>query len=133
MACHVKLARTMISPRTYGLAAAAVCALASGFELIRVIANRGLERGVATPYSFVLAVIFSVILGVAALGLAMHRQLGYVAAVLAFVAAMSYGSVMRSAGNMVGIAYIFVAAALFPLIVKSLPYYREERPVPQAP
>ncbi|MDB4934530.1 MAG: hypothetical protein JWP87_1502 [Labilithrix sp.] len=118
---------TMIAPRTSGLAAAAISALCSGFELVRVIAIGGRERGFATSGSLFMAILFSVVLALAALGLAAHRQLGYVAGVLAAISALSYGVVLRAGGNAIGIAYMFAAMAIFALIVRSLPYYREER------
>jgi hypothetical protein len=127
MACRVKRSVVMIAPRTYGLAAAAISAASSGFELIRVIVTGGVERGYAAPWSIVFAITFAIVMGITAVGLALHRQLGYVAGVFAVVIAMSNGISLRAAGNLVGIAYLFVGALMFPAIVRSLPYYRAER------
>lgn len=114
------------TPRTYGLAAAAASAIASVFELVRVIATGGVAHGETQLSAFLLGISFSVVLGIAALGLAMHRQLGWIAGVWGIIVALSYGVVLRAAGNVIGIAYMALSFVLFPLLVKSLPWYRSE-------
>jgi hypothetical protein len=114
--------------RSYGLVAAGAAAVASAFELIRVIINGGVALGQNALSSFIEAFSFSIVLGIAAVGLAAHRHFGWIAGIGGAVVALSYGIVLRAAGNLIGIAYMFLGIALFALLVKSLPYYRTESP-----
>lgn len=118
----------MINLRTYGLVAAAAAAVAAAFELIRVIVTGGAARGQNELSSFIEALSFSIVLAIAAFGLATHRQIGWIAGIGGAVVALSYGVVLRAAGNTIGILYMFLGVLLFPLLVKCLPYFRTESP-----
>ncbi len=120
----------MITLRTYGLTAAGAAAVASTFELIRVIVSGGAATGQNALMSFIDMFSFSLILGIAAFGLAARRQVGWIAGIGGAVVALSYGIVLRAAGNLIGILYMFLGIALFALLVKTLPYYRTESPTP---
>jgi len=126
MARRVKRLRFMTNLRNYGLAAAGAAAVASAFELIRVILNGGAARGQNALSMFIEALSFSIVLAIAAVGLAAHRQIGWIAGIGGSVVALSYGIVLRAAGNLIGIPYMFLGIVLFALLVKSLPYYRSE-------
>ena len=118
----------MINLRTYGLAAAGAAATASAFELVRVLASGGVARGQTSAWSIAEAAMFSGVLALTALGLALHRQFGWIAGTWSVVIALSYGVVLRAAGNTIGILYILLGPVLLALLVKSLPYYRTEVP-----
>jgi hypothetical protein len=120
--------RKVLDVRNSGLAAAGVTAIAAAFELVRVIVTGGAGRGQTAAGVLSEAIVFALVLGLAAVGLALHRQIGWIAGVGAIVVALSYGVVLRAAGDPIGIAYMVLAIVLFPLIVKSLPYYRTELP-----
>src|SRR4051812_36206515 len=113
-----------IAPRTFGLIAAAMTAATSTFELIRVLANHGAAHGIAPAWSYTGALLYATVMAIAAVGLAIHRQLGWVAGSVGVITALTYGVVLRAGGNWVGVLYMGVAAAIFPLLVKSMPYYR---------
>jgi hypothetical protein len=118
----------MVNLRTYGLAAAGASAVASAFELIRVIANGGVAEGQNVVSTFIEAISFSAVLGLAAFGLATHRAFGWTAGIGGAVVALSYGIVLRAAGNLIGIPYMFLGIILLGLLVKTLPYYRTVDP-----
>jgi hypothetical protein len=118
----------MINLRTYGLAAAGAAAAASAFELIRVLATGGAAAGQTPTWTIIEAALFSVVLAITAFGLATHRQIGWIAGIWGAVVALSYGIVIRAAGNTIGILYMFLGIVLFGLLVKTLPYYRTEVP-----
>jgi hypothetical protein len=116
----------MINVRTYGLAAAGAAAVASAFELFRVTVTGGAALGQNALSSFIEMASFSLVLAVAAVGLAAHRHFGWIAGIGGAVVALSYGIVLRAAGNLIGIPYVFLGIVLLALLVKSLPYYRTE-------
>lgn len=128
MARRVNGVRVMNNLRTYGLAAAGAGAAAAAFELIRVLANGGAALGQNALSSFIQAFSFSIVLGVAAVGLAAHRAFGWIAGIGGAVVALSYGVFLRAAGNLIGIPYMFLGILLFALLVKSMPYYRTVAP-----
>lgn len=128
MARCVNALRVMDNLRTYGLAAAGAAGAAAVFELIRVIANGGAALGQNALSSFIMALSFSSVLGGAAIGLVAHRSFGWIAGIGGAVVALSYGIVLRAAGNLIGIPYMFLGILLFGLLVKSMPHYRTVAP-----
>ena len=114
--------------RTYGLAAAGAAGAAAAFELVRVIATGGAALGQNALSSFIMALPFSIVLGVAAVGLVARRSFGWIAGIGGSVVALSYGIVLRAAGNTIGIPYMFLGILLFGLLVKCMPRYRTVAP-----
>ena len=124
----VNALRVMNNLRTYGLAAAGAAGAAAAFELVRVIANGGAALGQNALSSFIMAFSFSIVLAVAAVGLVAQRSFGWIAGIGGAVVALSYGIVLRAAGNLIGIPYMFLGILLFGLLVKSMPHYRTVAP-----
>jgi hypothetical protein len=114
------------TPRIYDFAAAGLAASLSGFELIRMVASHGTSAGHTVLSVVVGGVVFCSVLLIAAVGLALHRRFGWIAGVLAIIAAMSHGIIVRSGGNRVGVLYILGGAAMMALIIKSTHWYRTD-------
>jgi hypothetical protein len=70
---------------------------------------------------------FVAVLAVAAIGVALHRQVGWIFGLLGVLTAASYGILLATMGSAVGTVYVAGAVALFVFVVKSLHWYRSEQ------
>jgi hypothetical protein len=116
------------TPRVYDFAAAGLAAGLSGFEVIRMIVSRGTTQGHTMLSAVIGGVTFSAVLLLAAIGLALHRRFGWISGVLAVIAALSHGIVIRSGGNRIGVLYMLAGLVMMGLIIKSTHWYRTEQP-----
>jgi hypothetical protein len=109
--------------RLYDWIAAAIAAVLSLVELVRIFVFRGGTPGHTTFSTFLGGIIFAVVLALAAVGLAAHRRLGWLLGVFGFLVAVAHGVITRVGGNPAGFLYLAGAAALFALLVKDLRFY----------
>jgi hypothetical protein len=116
----------MRAPRVYDLSAAGLAAALSAFELIRLLVSRGFTAGYTRLATVVMGSVFCSILLIAAIYLALHRGSAWLWGVWAFIAALSYGSVVRAGGARVGIVYMIASFAIFALLAKNLHWYTSE-------
>jgi len=112
-----------LSGRFYDLSAAALAAVLSGLELGRLVVYGGATKGFLPGAAVVMGVMFCVVLVVAALGLALHWRIGWLFGVFGFVAALSYGSILRAGGNWIGVAYMLASFGLLASLIKDLATY----------
>lgn len=113
-------------PRSYNRLAAIVAGGLALFQLVRLLMAGGVTQGHSKLSTLVGGLLVALLLGVAAVGLALHRRFGWLFGVVGMVVAAAHGIVIRVGGSAVGIAFLIGAAVLFPLIVKSLRFYRTE-------
>ena len=111
-------------PRLLDFSAAGLSAGLALFELIRLIASRGASPGYTVLSSLIGGGLFIGVLALAAVGLVLHRQVGWSAGVGGVLAATGHGIVVRAGGSWAGALYIFAGLALFVLLVKDLRTYR---------
>jgi hypothetical protein len=118
-------------PRLYDRTAAAVAAVLSLFEVVRLIAIRGISAGLTRASTLTEGIMVSVVLALAAVGLVLHRRLGWLFGIVGAVLAAAHGIIVRSGGDPLGIVHILGAAVLFALLVKDLQWYRTGEPAPR--
>jgi hypothetical protein len=118
--------RFLDHPRIYDFGAALLAAGLSVFEIVRMIVSGGITGGHNMLSTLIGGVIFSAVLGAAAIGLTLHRRFGWLFGVFGVIVASAHGIVIRAAGAHIGILYMLSAFVLLGLIVKSLHEYTTE-------
>jgi hypothetical protein len=114
------------TPRNYDFAASGLAAILSAVELIRLILAHGVSRGLTTLTTVTEGIIFSAVLAATAIGMALHRQIGWMVGVLAVLIGAAHGVILRAAGNGIGIVYMIASLVLLGLLIRSLHWYRGE-------
>lgn len=114
--------------KSYGFAAAVIVAIATGFELVRLASSGAHNAGFTVGLSVVEGAIVVAIGLVAAVGLVLHRRLGWSAGAFAFLAYLSHGTIVRAGGSATGTFFIVAALPLFVCLAKSLPAFRSATP-----
>lgn len=114
-------------PRLWDFTAAGLSAGLAVFELIRLVASGGASPGLAVGTSVVEGSLFIGVLLLAAVGLVLHRALGWIAGIWGVIAATGHGIVIRAGGTWVGALYMIAGLALLALLIKDFRWYRTER------
>lgn len=96
-------------------------------ELVRLAILGGVSRGQSVTMTVIGSSAFVAVLAVTAIGIALHRQVGWMFGVLGFLTAVSHGAVLAASGSAIGGVYLLASAALFVTVVKSLHFYRTEQ------
>lgn len=110
--------------RGWDVAAAVIAGGLAVSEVVR-LAILGLRSNEQTALMTVIgSSAFIAVLAVAAVGVALHKQVGWIFGVLGFIAAASHGAVLAASGSAIGTVYMGAAVALFVVVVKSLQFYR---------
>lgn len=112
--------------RLYALLAAGLAASLAAFEVIRLGVAAGASPGYTLQSSIVGGSVFAIVLGVAALGLALRKPFGWVVGALAAVEATAHGIVVRAGGGWVGVGYMLGGLVLLGLLVMCLPAFRRD-------
>jgi hypothetical protein len=97
-------------------------------EVIRLVAIRGVTGHFTMLMSVLGGVAFIVILLAAAVGLFLHRRVGWLLGVFGMIVTASHGVIVRVGGSHVGIVYVLAAPVLFVLLAKDLYSYRSQEP-----
>jgi hypothetical protein len=119
--------RTIDRARGWDFAAAATAGGLAVSEMVR-LAIAGVGSNAHTPLMAIVgSSAFIAVLAVTAVGLALHRQVGWIFGVLGFLSAASHGVVLAAAGSAIGAVYIAASFGLFACIAKSLQFYRSEQ------
>jgi uncharacterized membrane protein len=117
----------MRTDRKYDLVAAALAGGAAGFELVRVVLAGGTE-GHTTLSAAVGSLVFVAVLGISAVGLALHRRFGWAFGTVALIAFFAHGIIVRASGSWFGAAYVVLGAVFFYCLARSLQFYRSAEP-----
>jgi hypothetical protein len=117
----------MRTDRKYDLFAAALAGGAAGFELVRLVITGG-TPGHTTFSAMVGGLAFVAILGVSAIGLALHRPFGWAFGTVGLIALLSHGIIVRAGGSWAGAGYMLVGIAFFYCLARSLQFYRRAEP-----
>jgi len=107
----------------HGYVAAGIAAVASGFELVRLIVAHAPVTGLAMVTQLIFSVLFIGLLAVAAVGLAINKSFGWLFGVLGMLIAVGYGALLTASSHQWGVAYVLVAAGLFYTLARSLHGY----------
>src|SRR5437763_16384465 len=113
-----------LDAKKYSLGAAALGALAAGFELVRLVLAPRRVPGFDVGTTDVLALVFIGLLAAGAIGLATHKGFGPVVAALGGIAAMGYGAAALAGRAHWGIVYIVAGGAILYGLGKATPYLR---------
>lgn len=92
-------------------------------ELVRVIVTRGETPGFLAPMMTTSVIVIALLL-TSAVGLALHRSMGWLVGMLALLVSMGYGVMVLAGGSKIGAVYLFGGLAMFYCLGKSLPAYR---------
>jgi hypothetical protein len=118
--------RTVSRVRGWDFAAAGIAGGLALSELAR-LAILGLASNEQTVVMTIIgSAAFVAVLAVTAIGMMLHRQVGWLFGVLGFLTAASHGVVLATTGSAIGGVYIVAAMGLFVCVVKSLHFYRTE-------
>lgn len=116
--------RTISGARGWDFAAAAVAGGLALSELVR-LAILGIGSDSQTPLMTMIgSSAFVAVLAVAAVGMLMHRQVGWMFGVLGFLTAASFGVLLATGGSAIGGVYLIASMGLFACVAKSLHWYR---------
>ena len=115
--------------RKFGLLGAGVAAVLAVSELVRAMVLRHALVGWSPGTSFLGTLVFVSVLGVAAVGLALHKTFGWGVGVLGSLVALAFGVMVTAGGGgrthaMWGGLYLLGALVLIGCLAKSLAYYR---------
>jgi hypothetical protein len=129
--------RSISTARGWDIAAAAAAFGLALSEVVRLtirgigsggIGSGGIGSGGQTMAMTIIgSSAFVAVLAVAAIGVALHRQVGWIFGLLGVLTAASYGILLATMGSAVGTVYVAGAVALFVFVVKSLHWYRSEQ------
>jgi hypothetical protein len=119
--------RSIGAARGWDFAAAAIAGGLALSELVRLaILGIGSAGGPSVAMAVVVSSAFVAVLAVAAIGMVMHRQVGWMFGVLGFLTAAAHGVLLATTGSAIGAVYVVAAMGLFACVVKSLHWYRAE-------
>jgi hypothetical protein len=119
--------RTLGAGRSWDFAAAAVAGGLALSELVRLaIIGVGAGRGQSFAMTIAVSSAFVAVLAVTAIGMLLHRQVGWMFGVLGFLTAAAHGVLIATTGSAIGGVYIVASMGLFACVVKSLHWYRAE-------
>jgi hypothetical protein len=114
------------TPRIYDFAAAGLAAILSAVEVTRLILSRGVTEGHTMLSTLIGGIAFCAVLVAAAVGLALHRRIGWICGAIGALAAAAHGIIVRAGGNRIGAVYLLVSFLMLGLIIKSMHWYRTE-------
>lgn len=110
--------------RGWDFAAAAMAGGLAISELVRIaILGIGASGG-TIAMTIIGSSAFVAVLAVAAIGMLMHRQIGWLFGVLGVLTAASFGVLLATGGSAIGGVYMVASMALFACVAKSLHWYR---------
>lgn len=118
--------RTISGARGWDFAAAAIAGGLALSEIVRLAIVGVASNGQTATMTIVGSSAFVAVLAVTAIGMLLHRQVGWLFGVLGFLTAASQAFVLATAGTAIGAVYLVAAVALFVCVVKSLHWYRTE-------
>lgn len=119
--------RTIRGARGWDFAAAAIAGGLALSEIVRLAILGLASHGQTATMTIVGSSAFVAVLAVTAIGMLLHRQVGWLFGVLGFLTAASQALVLATTGTAIGAVYLVAAVGLFVCVVKSLHGYRTER------